>query len=148
MPPSTWLRLRIRPKTQRKLFRAMEGRALFWVTKNYKREIGMRGAGIMREMAGASDHGTVRDTFARRLREHFDALRQKGVPFRELGDRMIQDLEEMQQLIEATNPDRKGLFRTLQNRPLEQALNEMRQHYRAMQQAQGAAVEQQRRKAA
>jgi hypothetical protein len=132
--------MRIRPKTQRKLLKAMQGKALFMVTKATKRQIGVVGNRIMMEMASPGNQADVRNAFSRRLREHFDRLRQQGVRFRDLGERMAQDLMEMQQLIEATNPDRRALLKNLERKPLEAVIGEMRNYYQQMQQAQRKAA--------
>jgi len=134
MPPSAWSG--IRPKTQRRLFKAMRGKALFWLTKAYKREIGVLSAGIMHELKGAGDSATIRETIGRRLAEHFERLRMKGIGVREIGDAMVRDLKEMHELVAETNPNRKGLMKSLQNKPLEDVLNEMKQYREQMQAAQ------------
>ncbi len=138
MPPSAWFR--VKPKSQRKLLKAMQGKAMFLVTKATKRQIGSVGNRIMLEMVGPGNQAEVRNVFSRRLREHFDRLRQQGVRFRDLGERMVQDLVQMQQLVEATNPDRRALLRNLERRPLEEVMKEMLGHYQEMQQGQKPAA--------
>ena len=104
--------------------KAMQGSFLFRLTRVQRREIGV--FAFQLGIPGG------------RLREHFDKIRASGVGYKDLGDRMVQDLTEMRQLAQATNPIPAGLRKNLAERPLEQVLNEMREHAQAMQQAQQA----------
>jgi len=119
---------RLRRKTRGKLTGAMQGRAMFWLTKQWKREIGIRTVDLMKEVSGFGTAQDIRNVFAKSLRGHFETMRRNGVSYRELGQKMIETLTEMQELIKETNPDRKMLFENLKSKPLWAVLQEMRQH--------------------
>ncbi len=133
---------RLRRKTRGKLTGAMQGRAMFWLTKQWKREIGVISSELMMEVSGFGTAQDIRSVFAKRLRDHFQTMKKSGVSYRDLGQKMIETLTEMRELVQETNPDRRMLLENLKSKPLEEVLGEMRQHaegMRAMQAKQAAA---------
>ena len=127
MPPFIWRTVKhYGSKAWARTRKAVEGRALFRLTKEQKKEI--RVMAIQLGIPG------------RRVREHFERLRASGVGYEELGNRLVQDLNEVAELAEATKPDPNGLRLSLRNRPLYQVLNEMRQYAQQMQATQAKAA--------
>ncbi len=101
-------------KAKSKMLRAVQGQALYWVTRKYKRAI----IPMAMEMKISPN----------RLREHLDFLHKKGVSKREIPDRMVQDLEALRELKEATRVEPERWFKFLQKHTLAEAMQEMQQH--------------------
>lgn len=110
-------------KAKSKMLRAVQGQALYWVTRSYKRAI----IPMAMEMKISPN----------RLREHLDFLLKKGVSKREVPDRMVQDLETLRELRDATKVEPERWNRFLQKHSLAEAMEEMRQHAQMMAQMQG-----------
>jgi len=113
---------KISSKVRRKLSKAMRGRAAYWITKAYKREIGTL--------------ATQMNIPAERLREHFNFLAKQGVRPMNIGNRMIQDLREMAKLRQSTSVEPARWNNFMKNRPLNQAMEEMKEHAQAEAQTQ------------
>lgn len=117
MPHALWRKL---PENRRaKLLGAMKGKGLFWLTNLHKRQIGVLASQL--------------NIPTRRIFEHFQELRKQGVGDRTLGDRVIQDLTEIRDLMHQTNLQPGKLKQALQYRPLLSIMEEMRQHAEQMQ---------------
>tara|TARA_Y100000310_G_C20358148_1_gene657676 strand:+ start:293 stop:673 length:381 start_codon:yes stop_codon:yes gene_type:complete len=120
MPLAFWRKLT--PKRKSKLLKAMKGRGLFLITKLQKKQIGM----LAEQM----------NIPTRRLFEHFQELRKKGIRDLDIGDKMLQDLSEMRDLMQETNLHSGKIKQALQYRSLASIIEEMRQHAEQMQAAQ------------
>jgi len=138
---------KISSKVRRKLSKAMRGRAAYWITKAYKREIGTLATqmNIPAERlywitkAYKREIGTLATQMnipAERLREHFNFLAKQGVRPMNIGNRMIQDLREMAKLRQSTSVEPARWNNFMKNRPLNQAMEEMKEHAQAEAQTQ------------
>jgi|GEM_PF-4134725 len=101
-------------KAKSKMLRAVQGQALYWVTRRYRRVI----IPMAMEMKISPD----------KLREHLDLLLKKGVSKREIPDRMVQDLEALRELRDATKVEPERWNKFLQKHTLAEAMQEMQQH--------------------
>ena len=101
-------------KAKSKMLRAVQGQALYWITRRYRRAI-IPMAMEMRISPG-------------KLRDHIDFLLKKGVSKREIPDRIVQDLETLRELRGATNVEPERWNNFLQKHSLAEAMEEMRQH--------------------
>lgn len=116
---------RLREKAKRRLLNAIPNSAYFAIMKMQRRKIVVLATGL----------GLPK----RRLREHFEGLR-KTVPENELGQRMVDDLDLALKLAtktgligEKSNKDSRRRFKkNLQNKPLAEVINEMREYAEAM----------------
>lgn len=101
-------------KAKSKMLRAVQGQALYWITRRYRRAI-IPMAMEMRISPG-------------KLRDHIDFLLKKGVSKREIPDRIVQDLETLRELRGATRVEPERWNNFLQKHSLAEAMEEMRQH--------------------
>lgn len=113
-------------KAKSKMLRAVQGQALYWVTRRYKRAI------IPMAMEMKISPG--------KLREHLDSLLKKGVPKMQIPDRMVQDLQTLKELREATKVEPERWNNFLKNHSLAEAMQEMQQHAQMQQQMQKRAA--------
>jgi len=120
MPLHPWQTLS--NKARRRLLKAMRGKGLYWITRLQKREIGILAHQL--KIPG------------RRLKQHFEMLRSRGIPTMQLGEKMVQDLAEVRDLKDQTNVNVGKIRQVLGYKTLEQILNEMREQAQAMAQTQ------------
>ena len=117
MPHTFWRKLPEKAKS--KLLRAMRGRGLYFLTHLQKRQIGM----LAHQM----------NIPEKRVFEHFQELRKQGIRDMNIGDRMLQDLSEMRDLMNETNLHPGKIKQALGYRPISSIMDEMRQHAQQMQ---------------
>ena len=122
MPPTFWRKLN--SKARSRIMKGLQGRILFRITRVQRKEIG-----ILAQQIGIP---------GKRLKEHFDKMRQSGIGYSELGNRMVQDLKEAGELIQKTSLDPKMFKKNIASRPLAGLLSEMRNHAQQMEQMEKA----------
>ena len=114
-------------KVKRRLTNAVRNAAYYGITRAMRREITVMSAQM--------------NIPANKLREHFNGLIKKGVRKRDLGEKLVQDLKEIQELKERTKVEPARWNKFIADKSLDAALNEMREHAQAQaQQEQAKAV--------
>ncbi len=111
-------------KVKRRLTNAVRNAAYYGITRAIRREITVMSAQM--------------NIPANRLREHFNGLIKKGVRKRDLGNQMVHDLKEMQELKERTKVEPARWKKVINEKSLDAALAEMREHAQAQAQQEQA----------
>ena len=106
-------------KVKRRLTNAVRNAAYYGITRATRREITVMASQM--------------NIPANRLREHFNGLIKNGVRKRDLGEKLVHDLKEMQELRERTKVEPARWNKFIADKSLDAALNEMREHAQAQQ---------------
>ena len=111
-------------KVKRRLASAVRNAAYYGITRTVRREITVMASQM--------------NIPPKKLREHFNGLIKKGVRKMELGEKLVHDLKEMQELRECTKVEPARWNKFIADKSLDAALNEMREHAQAQAQQEQA----------